>query len=57
MTFYGMQAELQVLQTSLVETKCQILQALAGAMVKPASKQIEVMQVLLCKNMIENVCH
>lgn len=48
MPFYGMQAELQVLQTSLVETKCQILQALAGAMDKPASKQIEVMQALLC---------
>lgn len=39
-----MQTELQVLQTSLIETKCQILQALAGAMDRPASKQLEVMQ-------------
>lgn len=39
-----MQTELQVLQTSLIETKCQILQALAGAMDRPASNQLEVMR-------------
>uniref|UniRef100_A0A3Q3K5V9 SYNE1 n=1 Tax=Monopterus albus TaxID=43700 RepID=A0A3Q3K5V9_MONAL len=36
------QTELQLLQTALIETKCQILQALAGAMDRPASKQLEV---------------
>lgn len=40
------QTELQLLQTALIETKCQILQALAGAMDRPASKQLEVMQEL-----------
>lgn len=39
------QTELQLLQTALIETKCQILQALAGAMDRPASKQMEVMKV------------
>ena len=38
----GPQTELQLLQTALIETKCQILQTLAGAMDKPASKQLEV---------------
>ena len=38
----GPQTELQLLQTALIETKCQILQRLAGAMDKPASKQLEV---------------
>lgn len=42
-----MQTELQLLQTSLIETKCQILQALAGAMDRPASKQLEVDAPLL----------
>ncbi|MED6238399.1 hypothetical protein ATANTOWER_020000, partial [Ataeniobius toweri] len=36
------QTELQLLQTALIETKCQILQALAGAMDQPASRQMEV---------------
>ncbi|XP_032356678.1 nesprin-1 isoform X1 [Etheostoma spectabile] len=36
------QTELQLLQTALIETKCQVLQALAGAMDRPASKQLEV---------------
>lgn len=40
--FPPIQTELQLLQTSLIETKCQILQALAGAMDRPASKQLEV---------------
>uniref|UniRef100_UPI0037E92F69 nesprin-1 isoform X2 n=1 Tax=Semicossyphus pulcher TaxID=241346 RepID=UPI0037E92F69 len=38
----GYQTELQLLQTALIETKCQILQALAGAMDRPAPKQLEV---------------
>ena len=38
----GPQTELQLLQTALIETKCQILQTLAGAMDKPASQQLEV---------------
>ena len=41
--FCPIQTELQLLQTALIETKCQILQALAGAMDRPASKQLEVM--------------
>ena len=41
------QTELQLLQTALIETKCQILQALAGAMDRPASKQLEVIQALM----------
>ncbi|XP_037550764.1 nesprin-1 [Nematolebias whitei] len=36
------QTDLQLLQTDLIETKCQILQALAAAMDKPVSKQLEV---------------
>ncbi|KAJ0062831.1 hypothetical protein NL108_008118 [Boleophthalmus pectinirostris] len=36
------QTELQLFHTAFIETKCQILQALAGAMDKPASKQLEV---------------
>uniref|UniRef100_A0A1A8H4I9 Spectrin repeat containing, nuclear envelope 1b n=1 Tax=Nothobranchius korthausae TaxID=1143690 RepID=A0A1A8H4I9_9TELE len=36
------QTEMQLLQTALIETKCQILQALAGVMDRPASKQLEV---------------
>lgn len=43
--FCTKQTELQLLQTALIETKCQILQALAGAMDGPASKQMEVMKV------------
>lgn len=46
MTSCFTQTELQLLQTALIETKCQILQALAGAMDRPASKQLEVMQEL-----------
>lgn len=38
-----LQTELQLLQTAFIETKCQILQALAGAMDRPASKQLEVL--------------
>lgn len=45
--FPRIQTELQLLQTSLIETKCQILQALAGAMDRPASKQLEVDAPLL----------
>lgn len=44
--FCLIQTELQLLQTALIETKCQILQALAGAMDRPASKQLEVMHTL-----------
>lgn len=40
-----MQTELQLLQTALIETKCQILQALAGAMDRPAPKQLEVTDI------------
>lgn len=43
--FIFKQTELQLLQTALIETKCQILQALAGAMDRPASKQMEVMNL------------
>lgn len=45
--FPPIQTELQLLQTSLIETKCQILQALAGAMDRPAFKQLEVGSPLL----------
>nr|XP_057913481.1 nesprin-1 isoform X6 [Doryrhamphus excisus] len=36
------QTELQLLQTSLMETKCQVLQVLAAAVERPASEQLQV---------------